>query len=133
MLKIADTTADQDRFVSSIIKTLGADKTLRNSTANCRAYVFRAELNNRVGCLNASAADAKQVIEMLQGSVIKINTKLLVQAYRSLAETYEHLENWTAAMESLQEAAALSPALRTKLSIDMERIKARADSSSQSQ
>lgn len=121
---------EQDRFVSSIIKALEADEVLRLSTANSRAYVFRAELYCRAGRLGESIADAKCAVELLSTGTPSKSAPLLAKAYRSLADAYERQGNWKKAMEALQGVAAADPALRTKISKEMEQLKQRAESAS---
>ena len=126
---------EKDRFVSSIIKTLEADEVLRSSMANCRAYVFRAELYGQAGRLDESVADAERAIQLLRSasspsSSSKSAALLLAKAYRVLADTFEKTGNCELAMKALQGAAAADPASRTKLSKEMQRLQQRAAESS---
>ena len=116
---------EQDRFVSSIIKTLEVDDALRFSTANCRAYIFRAEMYNKAGRFEDCIADSKRAVELLS-PITPSKGPLIAKAYRLLADTYEQAQNWTEAIAALQGIIAAKPDLRTKISNDIERIKQRA-------
>lgn len=121
----ATSLEEQDRFASSIIKTLEADEELRHSTANCRAYIFRAELFSRTGRREDSIKDVKRAIEIMSPTSPE-KTPLTVKAYRLLADVYEQGENWSEAIAALQGVATAKPDLRTKVSKEIERIKERA-------
>jgi len=134
---VASSMDERDRFVSSIIKTLEADEVLRLSMANCRAYVFRAELYGQAGRLDEAIADAERAIQLLRSassspssSSSKSAPLLLAKAYRVLADTYEQTGNCELAMKALQGAAAADPASRTKLSKEMQRLQQRVAESS---
>lgn len=133
---VASSMDEKDRFVSSIIQTLEADEVLRLSLANCRAYVFRAELYGEAGRLDESIADAERAIQLLRSassspsSSSKSAPLLLAKAYRVLADAYEQSGNCKSAMEALQGAAAADPAFRTKLFKEIQRLQQRAAESS---
>lgn len=135
LMYVASSIDEKDRFVSSIIKTLEADEVLRLSMANCRAYVFRAEVYGQAGRLDESVADAERAIQLLRSasspsSSSKSAPLLLAKAYRVLADTYEQTGNCELAIKALQGAAAADPASRTKLSKEMQRLQQRVAESS---
>ena len=124
---VATTTDEKERFVSSIIKTLEADEVLRFSTANSRAYIFRAELYGQTGRFEESVADAKAAIQILSASSKDVSS-LLAKAHRVLADTYEQTGNWKLAVEALRGVATSNPSLRSKITKEIELLRQRAES-----
>ena len=121
----ATSPEEQDRFVSSIINTLEADDELRFSTANCRAYIFRAEMFSKAGRWDDCITNAKRAVHIL--SPISPSTAFLAaRSYRLLADTYEQTQNWTEAIDALKGIIAAKPDLCTKISNEIERLKQRA-------
>mgnify|MGYP003476760372 CR=1 FL=1 len=124
----ATTPEDQERFVSSIIKSLDSgDPAYQRSTATCRAYLFRAELYTLWKRFDAAKADAERGIQLLQMTEDSSTRSLLLsQLYRVLSDIHEANENWQGAMAALRAQAASNQSMRSKVAKELERLQERA-------
>jgi hypothetical protein len=119
---------EKERYASSIIRVLDSETDLSMSTANARASVFLAEVLFVTKRYQDSINEAIKSINRLtstsnQNEMNPSQCTLLTRAYRVLADVHEQNGNYTAAIESVQAMASYNPAMRTKVTKEVERLR----------
>lgn len=115
------------RFASSIIDTLEHDPKLKHSTANVRAYVFRAEVHMESGQLTAGLEDANHAIQLSSADQTIASNKLKAKAYRIVADIHEKNGQYVHAMDAYRGMVACDPSLRSKVTKEITRLQQLAD------
>ena len=110
-----------------------SDPDLCVSTANARAYVVRAELYAETRRPEAALRDAEMAIELLllrsAADSPAAGNVLQARAYRVSSDVREQSGDYQAAADALRAMALCNPALRSKVTIELERLQQRANAS----
>jgi tetratricopeptide (TPR) repeat protein len=112
----ASSPGEKERFLSSVIKSLGIDTALAESLAGTHALVLRASVRCEAGNYEAALQDAQQALAALQSQSQQrqVNVSWEGKAWRVSADAHQALGNIPAAVEALQGWAVHTPAFRTK-------------------
>lgn len=121
-IALAPNVEQKLRFASSIIDTLEHDHTLKHSTANVRAHVFRAELYADSGQLEEGLEDTNRAIQLLSSDRTTVSNKLKAKAYRIVADIHEKNGQYVHAMDAYRGMVACDPSLRSKVTKEITRL-----------
>jgi hypothetical protein len=124
---LAQSLAEKDLFASSILRVLDNEKDLCMSSANARASIFRAEVLTESARYDDAISEVTKTIRRLTSSSCQSgtpsHTTLLTRAYRVLVDVHEQTGSYLAAVEALQALASCNPAMRTKASKEIDRLR----------
>jgi tetratricopeptide (TPR) repeat protein len=123
----AQSLGEKEVFASSIIRALESEEDLCISTANARASIFLAEVLTETQQYDDAITLVTKAIQRLPSYPNQSGTPsqvtLLTRAYRVLADVYEQMGNYGAAMKAIQAVASCNPAMRTKISKQVDRLR----------
>lgn len=101
---------EKDKFYSSIIRVLGSDPLLVESSAHARALVLRAQTRYEEGRLDEALSDAIAATQVACASPTVQSV-----AWRTVSDAYRSQGNLHEAIEALREWERVDPSYRTKI------------------
>lgn len=115
---------EKDRFLSSVIQALRADASLAGSLAIAHALVLRAAARSENTDSQGALQDAQEALCALRTTTTPLSVTWQSQAWRIAADSQVDLGDLPAAVGTLEEWASVAPSFRTKLTREIERLKA---------
>jgi tetratricopeptide (TPR) repeat protein len=117
----ASSLQEKEKMFSSVIKVLDSDEELRGAHANVHAHLIRALMYYDAGDQERALVDADKTLELSSGK----ERLLEARAHRVAADANEALGRLPQAILALRNCAASDPSFQTKISKEIERLKAR--------
>jgi lipopolysaccharide biosynthesis regulator YciM len=106
---------------------LESDEDLCLSTANARASIFLSEVLTESRRYDDAIMEVTKAIQRLSSSPNQSGTPsqiaLRTRTYRVLADVYEQTGKYGAAIEAMRTVASCNPAMRSKISKEIDRLR----------